>query len=195
MKSGIYIIKNTINNKVYIGQSNNIQLRLNAHKRMLRNNIHGNIKLQRSYNKQPEGSFSFEVLEYCECDFLNSKEIYYIAEHDSVYNGYNMEFGGTTAKVISPELRLKLSLSHLGKPSPKKGIKTGKPSWNSNKKGVQCSSRRIKVKVINKETKEVIGIFESKQAFCVSINYKSKNFKKISDSVTYLGKYELINII
>ena len=43
MKSGIYIIKNTINNKVYIGQSNNIQLRLNAHKRMLRNNIHGNI--------------------------------------------------------------------------------------------------------------------------------------------------------
>jgi group I intron endonuclease len=194
MKSGIYIIKNITNNKVYIGQSNNINLRLNAHKRMLKNNIHYNIKLQNSYNKYTLNYFTFEILEFCNINELNIKEINYIKEYNSVYNGYNMEFGGTIEKIISDELRQKLSDSHKGKISPRKGIKTNKPSWNSGKKGLQKSSRRIKIQVINKITKEDFGIFNSQQEFCKSINYKSKNFKKLDEKTTELGNYYLIKI-
>ena len=40
--SGIYIIRNKINYKVYVGQSVNTKLRIANHKNLLRNNKHEN---------------------------------------------------------------------------------------------------------------------------------------------------------
>ena len=42
---------------------------------------------------------------------------------------------------VSDEARRKMSLAKKGKPSPHKGTKTGKPSWNSGKKGVSEETR------------------------------------------------------
>lgn len=44
--------------------------------------------------------------------------------------------------VRSPETRLKISRAHKGRPSSRKGIKTGKPSWNRGPLGPRLSSRR-----------------------------------------------------
>lgn len=41
-----------------------------------------------------------------------------------------------TGKVFGPEVRKRMSDAHIGKPSPKKGIATGKPAWN---KGMRTS--------------------------------------------------------
>jgi predicted GIY-YIG superfamily endonuclease len=49
--SGVYEIKNTLNNKRYIGSSVNIQKRWYAHKRMLNLNTHPNKHLQAAWNK------------------------------------------------------------------------------------------------------------------------------------------------
>ena len=58
MSIGIYMIRNLSNNKVYIGQSTNINRRWNDHKMKLKNNIHYNEHLQKSYNKYGEKFFS-----------------------------------------------------------------------------------------------------------------------------------------
>lgn len=93
---GIYIIKNNINNKVYIGQSVNIVARWYAHKQSAKN-----IKAQDHYTeihqamyKHGIDSFYYEILEECSIERLNKREIYYISLYDSYKNGYNMTFGG-----------------------------------------------------------------------------------------------------
>ena len=75
---GIYAIKNKVSGKIYIGQSTNIENRWYKHKTSLRHNYHGNYHLQCSWNKYGEDSFEFSVLEECEKDKLDEREIYWI---------------------------------------------------------------------------------------------------------------------
>lgn len=60
---GIYQIKNILNEHVYIGSSNNIRVRWNEHRNLLRKNCHTNIHLQRAWNKYGEKNFVFGKLE------------------------------------------------------------------------------------------------------------------------------------
>lgn len=64
--SGVYEIKNVLNNNRYIGSSANIQKRWYSHKRMLNLNIHPNKHLQAAWNKYGEKHFVFQILETCE---------------------------------------------------------------------------------------------------------------------------------
>jgi len=96
---GIYKIINTINNKIYIGQSVDIKRRWNDHKSELRRNAHYNTYLQQSWNKYGEGNFIFEVIEFNEnftTEDLNELEIYYIDKLKTFDNnfGYNLTIGG-----------------------------------------------------------------------------------------------------
>lgn len=70
-KIGIYKIENTINKKVYIGQSNNILIRFSNHKYELNSNKHSNSHLQRAWNKYGRENFIFDIL--CECNTGCSK--------------------------------------------------------------------------------------------------------------------------
>jgi group I intron endonuclease len=72
--SGVYIIKNTINNKCYIGSSNNIYKRNYLHKSKLKRNKHHSIKLQNAYNKYGESVFIIEVLLKCPIEYLKKAE-------------------------------------------------------------------------------------------------------------------------
>ena len=58
---GVYKITNTIDNKIYVGSSVNIDKRFNTHKNDLSNNTHHNSKLQRAWNKYGEDNFKFEI--------------------------------------------------------------------------------------------------------------------------------------
>lgn len=60
---GIYKITNIKNNKVYIGESNNVEKRWEQHLLDLRENNHHNYKLQNDWNAFGEDFFKFEVLE------------------------------------------------------------------------------------------------------------------------------------
>ena len=91
---GIYMIKNNINGKMYIGQSKNINTRWIKHKTELNANRHANRHLQGSWNKYGSDSFSFLILEECLEDELNKKEQYYIEFYDSFNTGYNLDKGG-----------------------------------------------------------------------------------------------------
>lgn len=62
-KSGIYIIRNTVNKKVYIGSAVNFKIRFYKHEYLLLKNKHGNIHLQRFVNKYGIKTLSFDFLE------------------------------------------------------------------------------------------------------------------------------------
>ena len=62
-KSGIYIIRNTINNLIYVGSTKNINKRYKEHKNLLLNNKHQNSRIQRFVNKYGIDTLSFNLIE------------------------------------------------------------------------------------------------------------------------------------
>lgn len=89
--SGIYAIQNTVNGKVYIGSSDDIQRRKNAHYSQLRRNVHHNSCLQRAWDKYGEASFTFSVLHECSVDELIRQEMHWIdTKNTGSPAGYNL---------------------------------------------------------------------------------------------------------
>ncbi len=77
--SGIYQIKNKVNNKIYIGHSSNIFTRWYFHVDNLFKNIHPNKKLQEDFNHYELHSLSFSILELIDGKSnLIKREQYYI---------------------------------------------------------------------------------------------------------------------
>tara|TARA_S200002703_G_scaffold159421_1_gene172826 strand:+ start:104 stop:847 length:744 start_codon:yes stop_codon:yes gene_type:complete len=75
---GIYKITNIQTGMFYIGSSKNIKRRFWEHESKLRNNSHGNYKLQNSWNKHGNNNFKFEVLKETHVDELLTEEQRYL---------------------------------------------------------------------------------------------------------------------
>lgn len=89
-KSGIYQIRNLVNNKVYIGSSFRFGNRKSQHFKSLKENKHDNPHLQSSWNKHGEKAFVFEILEECDRDKLIEREQFYLDTFQPFGNqGYN----------------------------------------------------------------------------------------------------------
>ena len=122
MTSGIYMLKNIVNNKVYIGQSWDIPKRFYDHERHLRKNNHYNGHLQKSWNKYGKESFEFSVLwngdGYSEMDqeILDSAEILFIDLYNAVNKsyGYCAKYGGLGGK-LTEDAKKKIGDFHRGK--------------------------------------------------------------------------------
>lgn len=98
---GIYQVTNLINNKKYIGQSNDIKLRWKKHhsEPFNPNSENYNCVFYRAIRKYGIDNFKFEVLEECSLNNLNKRERYWIKQHRTYLgfkdcNGYNMTLGG-----------------------------------------------------------------------------------------------------
>lgn len=86
----IYKITNKINNKIYIGQTNDIKKRFNSHKNNKKSVI------SKAINKYGVDNFIFEIIETINTiEEANSLEIKYINKFNSIApNGYNIASGG-----------------------------------------------------------------------------------------------------
>ena len=91
---GIYLITNTITNKVYIGQSIQIERRWLEHKARAFNsnsNCYDN-PLYRSIRKYGADAFVLSVICECEPEQLNELEAHYITKFDCITpKGYNIQ--------------------------------------------------------------------------------------------------------
>ncbi len=61
--AGVYQVKNTVNGKVLLGSSLNLEGPLNRHKFMLKIGSHTNKELQKDWDELGPGNFLFEILE------------------------------------------------------------------------------------------------------------------------------------
>lgn len=112
----IYLISNIINDKVYIGQTHNIDKRMYEHKRDNKSII------SKAINKYGWQKFNLHII--CECktkEESNDMEIYYINKFNSLSPyGYNISPGGTGGGVYDMS----------GRNNPMYGV----APWNKGKK-------------------------------------------------------------
>lgn len=97
MKVGnIYIIKNKVNDKVYIGQTTmTVHERFMAHLKPCTQKARRTRKLYNAISKYGRENFYVETLESnVPLEELNEREIYYIALYNSYDQGYNSTKGG-----------------------------------------------------------------------------------------------------
>ncbi len=92
---GIYKITNISNKMCYIGQSTNVKNRVKAHIQAAIGIT--SIAAQVVHDKMKEEgleNFTFQLIETCEKDQLNTREKYWINYYDSNNYGYNKTVGG-----------------------------------------------------------------------------------------------------
>lgn len=115
--SGIYIISNVYNQKIYIGQAQNIRARWHKHRTALRHNCHDNKHLQAAWNKYGEKAFEFKILERCNVSELDVREQHYLDVYMPKGNCYNLCPIASSMRGIkrSPETRQRMSESQKGR--------------------------------------------------------------------------------
>lgn len=126
IKSGIYKITNTVNQKIYIGSATKLLSRKSEHFHYLKNNKHHSRKLQNSFNKYGIDNFCFDIIEYIEDKTkLIEREQYYLDLLNPYYN--ICKFAGSTLGLKkSKESIEKSKIGYLKliseKGAPNKGI-------------------------------------------------------------------------
>src|SRR6266478_4412784 len=98
MISGIYKIKNILNEKYYIGSSHDIENRWEVHKYRLNCGGHINIYLQRAWNIDGEYNFELEIIRQCDGytkpELLSLEQWYLDRLDEKAYNLSKRASGG-----------------------------------------------------------------------------------------------------
>ena len=171
--TGIYKIENLINRKVYIGQSIDINRRIQDHKFLLNTNKHHSEHLQRAYNKYGKENFKFEIIEECDEEKLTEREQYWI----DFYGGYNSQ-----NNYNNKEAGMKGRLSEEGKQKISEANK-GNIAWN---KGITYSNEyKQKLSKAHKNYKPTEEI-KQKISETMKMQYKNKERQIIK---YWLGKH------
>ena len=152
-KSGIYCIKNMINNKVYVGKAKCIYRRIVNHIYSLnsKNNKSSNEYLIRAWHKYGKDNFEYFVLEYLDLDdqLISKRETYWIMTLNSLNKdkGYNLIYNSDTKLIVSESTKKKCS-KHMknrhksGKESLEKS-KFFKEFWNKNPDIKENMSKKV----------------------------------------------------
>lgn len=135
MKGGIYKITNLINNKIYVGSTNNFTYRKYSHKNKKNNTV-----ISRAIHKYGWDNFTFDILEYCDSKFLAIRENYYfdLLQPFIDNNGYNIlrtaTDNGWLGHTHTEETKRKMSESRMGL-----------VPWNKGKTGLQkmCKEEKL----------------------------------------------------
>lgn len=186
------MIKNNINNKVYIGQTKrHYKKRFSDHMNSLMKNKHKNAHLQAAWNKYGKNNFSFTTLDQVAFKSgLNNLEKFWINYYKSnnINHGYNLTNGGDSTE-FSDIARLNMSnaqkrffatekgKAHLKKMSEK--LK-GKKPWNIGTKGVcKAWNRGVKLGSQSIELIQKRALAISKAKMGKKTNIPSINAKKV----------------
>ena len=144
--SGIYSITNLINQKVYVGKTNDFYKRYYQYVSGFRKNSTNRINsyLLSSFNKYGFDNFKFKVVEFVEVDNLSERELHWIDQLDTTNRdkGYNLRRDSSTGMIVHKSTREKIS-NRLRK-EWKEGVRAGhsdklKESWKTRDKDHQAS--------------------------------------------------------
>lgn len=97
----IYKVSCVENNKIYVGQTvQKLSKRWSAH--LKDSKTKQNIKFNRAINKYGPEKFVMEIIEECNIENMNDREVFWINYYNSIENGYNTTIGGFGGSSPSP---------------------------------------------------------------------------------------------
>lgn len=99
----IYVIKNIVNDKVYVGQAKSAYDRFRRHRNNRIATDKQDIEIVNAMKEIGAENFYFILLENCEDDVADEREKYYIKKFDSYKNGYNHTIGGLGTNYLTDE--------------------------------------------------------------------------------------------
>jgi group I intron endonuclease len=158
--NGVYKILNKVNNKIYIGSTNNFKRRETEHFRNLKNNKHENSYLQSAYNKHGKDNFMFEIIE--ETSDLFNREQYWMDLLDACNHNIGYNINKTADRP---------------------------PSWQNKKHSEETKERIREYHMglkMSKETKNKIGEANKKYKSFLGKNHSEESKMKIS--IKHTGK-------
>lgn len=132
----IYLLKNKVNGKCYIGQT------IRSFKKRLHEHLDPNdgcTALVNAIKKYTFDSFETSILENdVDDELLDDLETKYIKKYDSLCpNGYNIQTGGSKGKKHCPESRERMRIAKLGE----KNFNFGKPRTDITKQRISDAKK------------------------------------------------------
>lgn len=194
MNSGIYKIYCTNNDYYYYGSSINLKERWLHHRKRLRNQTHGNVRLQRVWNKYGEQSIVFEIVNFIPEEEIRKEEQKYLDIHYGKKKCLNMNPHSSGGIIITCKVKqmqngnVIAEFNSIKEASKKTGISQVGISYACN--GKQASSGGFEWeyssrKILNKKKKRVIGSWRYKPIIQLDISNKQI---KIWNSCSEAGK-------
>lgn len=186
MKSGIYTITNTVNNKIYVGCAVDINSRWDDHISTLKRNVHKNTYLQREWNKYGENTFLFEVLEYWQEEYLCTMEHYWatlLCAHNRKC-GYNIRPTHPYGYLRhAKETKIKIGTTSRGRVSKNKGKKwtqeeISKWKW---KKGSKEEAYKRSLETIQKISEAKKGKKQSKESIEKAVATRKGKYRGLNN--------------
>ncbi len=168
LKTGVYVIRCLVNDKVNVGSTQRtFERRWKEHRDMLEKGTHHSPHLQRAWDKHGEENFVFEVTERCLPERCIEHEQYWL-DHYQAYDreyGYNVcpTAGGVLGRIHTEEARRKISEAGRRPCAPETKAKIGsasKANWDD------PEYRRKTIEALNSEETsikraEVMAIIQS----------------------------------
>lgn len=146
----IYLIENTINEKKYVGQTNQpLEKRFSRH---CWNCSSKKMVISQAIQKYKKENFSIKAIDFASSlEEGNEKEVYWANFYNCISpNGYNLKAGGRKFSTFSNEAKEKISKSNLGK----KVSEATKKKLSDSHKGYKVKeSTKDKLSKINKGKK------------------------------------------
>ena len=112
---GIYMIRNKINNKIYVGKSKNIMLRIRQHRNDLSKPVRQwkrcNEHFFNAWHKYGSINFEYKIIEICNLAKTSERELYWIETLNTCdkNHGYNLRKDSSTNMIVNDETKLKIS--------------------------------------------------------------------------------------
>lgn len=198
---GIYKITNKINGKTYIGQSRNIYKRWHGHKETCKRTKYKDVLLYKAMNKYGIENFEFEIIEICDEELLDEKEIFYIEKYGSFAHGKNKGYnqtlggGGGHGFVFSEERLQKARDAASGEKNGMYGRKHSDEAKlkmrgkRLNKKMSESSRKKIseanKNKFVSEETRRKLSIASKNRNIDMSNGKNPRAIKVYCDGILF----------
>jgi hypothetical protein len=189
-KAGVYLIRNSIDERIYIGASKCLGARFRDHRRLLRASRHYNTALQTLVDLHGLETLSFHLVELCAHEKLLERERHYIhlykatnpqAGFNQAVKGWKMSESARAkmsiagkGKIISEETRAKMSLIRKGRATSRPNYKLTEKQKAALAEGLRRATERgvFKGRILTEEHKAKIGA--SSKGRVVSAETKAK---------------------